>query len=275
MNSIMKNMALAFLTVLLIQACGSPEPAQLPQKRQFDPARSDGRAIAWADNVMQAVGAGDAFGKIRYIRFHFVLREKDTVRVDRAHWWNRQTDDYKIEWFDPMGNQYTVLLNLRTGQGEAWFNRKPVADSLQSRTLLQRAYASVINDTYWLLMPFKLNDPGVILSYEGETEVDGQKRIVIRLAFDNVGLTPQNQYRIYIDPETHLVRRWDFLKTPDAEPRPALWLDWQEWQGVKIARKRQFLQKPITITFEQVRLDTVVDASAFLPPDSPPEVTKK
>ncbi len=274
MNTL-KLVLVSALLLVTLQACRSTEPAGGHQPRRFDPSKSDPRAMAWAEKVMHAVGADEAFRRIRYIRFHFVLRERDTVRVDRAHWWNRQTDDYKIEWFDAMKNQYTVLLNLRSGDGSVWFNRKPVADSLRSQTLLQRAYASVINDTYWLLMPFKLKDPGVVLSYEGETTDSGHPQVVIGLAFDNVGLTPQNRYRIYIHPETHRVERWDYFKTPDAEPRPALWSDWRDYHGVKIAHHRQFLQKPITIRFEQVQLDTVVDLRAFLPPEGPQDVTEK
>ena len=30
------------------------------------------------------------------------------------------------------------------------------------------AYAIWVNDTYWLLMPYKMKDPGVTLAYDGE-----------------------------------------------------------------------------------------------------------
>ena len=30
------------------------------------------------------------------------------------------------------------------------------------------AYGTWVNDTYWLLMPYKMKDPGVMLAHDGE-----------------------------------------------------------------------------------------------------------
>jgi hypothetical protein len=44
-------------------------------------------------------------------------------------------------------------------------------------------------------MPYKLRDPGVILTYDGLRPE--RQRWTVRLSFDGVGLTPKDKYWVY------------------------------------------------------------------------------
>jgi len=90
-------------------------------------------------------------------------------------------------------------------------------------------------------MPYKLLDPGVNLKYIGEDSTqDGQMADVLELTFENVGLTPNNRYGVYIDKETGLVCQWAYYRDrEDAEPRFTLpWTDWKEYSGIMLSTGR-------------------------------------
>jgi hypothetical protein len=78
------------------------------------------------------------------------------------------------------------------------------------------AYARWVNDSYWLLAPLKVLDPGVKLTYEGPKDCGGAKCETLRMSFEQVGLTPGDQYVLYIDPETKLLRAWDYIAKPES-----------------------------------------------------------
>jgi hypothetical protein len=69
---------------------------------------------------------------------------------------------------------------------------------------------------------------------EGGKEIEGAQREVLRLSFGKVGLTPNDQYRLYIDPETKLVTSWDYMGKP-GESMHSTWDDYQEVGGLKLA----------------------------------------
>ncbi len=105
---------------------------------------------------------------------------------------------------------------------------------------MKNAYAAWINDTYWLLAPYKLRDPGVTLAHAGQETVDGVAYDKLHLSFEGVGLTPGDQYWMYVHPETGLVDRWAYV-LEGQEPPPTAW-EWQGWErygpGIMLADQR-------------------------------------
>src|SRR5439155_2588311 len=98
----------------------------------------------------------------------------------------------QVDRTDPSGAPYAVYFNVNTKQGKAFVNGK-LAEGEESDKLVKSAYARFINDTYWLLAPWKIFDPGVHLSYDGEKPCPGGGMCdVLKLSFDNVGLTPKD-----------------------------------------------------------------------------------
>ena len=86
----------------------------------------------------------------------------------------------------------------KPGVGRSWLDGEELEGS-DVKKALDRAYGRFINDTYWLLMPAKMQDPGVNLASEGEAAKDGKTYDVVRLTFgEGVGLTPQDTYWAYV-----------------------------------------------------------------------------
>ncbi len=79
-------------------------------------------------------------------------------------------------------------------------------------------------------MPYKFKDSGVTLTYSGINQsADGREADILELRFTNVGVTPENKYRVWVDRESRLVSQWAFYA--DAEDTELRFIaPWQDWQ---------------------------------------------
>jgi len=196
---------------------------------QGEMGSADEKAAALAAQTLEAMGGKENYDATRYLSWNFFGR--------RHHIWDKWTGDYRMQ--DDKGR--VIVMNINTKQGQVWENNEAVTDPEKLKEQLQNGYEIWINDSYWLVMPYKLRDPGVTLSYvrEDKTE-DGRDADVLALTFDSVGVTPQNKYEVFIDKETHLVTQWNFFTTTeDAEPRfKTPWADWQTYGTIKLSGDR-------------------------------------
>jgi hypothetical protein len=194
----------------------------------FDPSRSDRRAIEVADAVLRALGGAEAWEKTRFIHFVFAFEAGGARKASRTHLWDRYAGRLRYERTDPDGRPLVVLLDANTRRGEAYRDGAALPPA-EAKALLEEAYEAWINDTYWLLMPYKMKDPGVRLSYDGEVSEGGATYDRVLLRFDGVGLTPGDRYWAYVDRATGLMRRWAYvLEGQPAGSQPTIW-EWKGW----------------------------------------------
>ena len=214
-----------------------PAPAPVPVVGNpaapgFDADGSDPRAVEIADQVMERLGGRNAWDGTRYLSWRFF--------GGRRHVWDKWTGRHRYDDGD-----LTVLTNVHERRGRAWRGDTEITDPDSLSEILQSAYARWVNDSYWLVMPYKLKDSGVTLTYEGQgmTE-EGLPAHVLELTFHDVGLTPQNRYRVWVDIHESLVRQWAFYAdAADAEPRFVLpWNGWRQvgriWLADDFGRRR-------------------------------------
>lgn len=180
--------------------------------------------------TLDRMGGEEAWRKTRYLQWNFGGR--------RQHVWDRWTGRVRIE-----SDERLVLMNVLTREGRAWAKGESglteITDSAARAEALETGYAWWVNDSYWLIMPVKLLDPGVNLRLVGADPLpDGRAADVIELTFDpEVGLTPQNKYRAWIARDNGLVEQWSYYgSAEDEEPaftRP--WTGWRRFGEVLIA----------------------------------------
>jgi len=198
----MKQLVVTILAVLFLCSCETdPAPYGNPHAATFNFVDSDLAAMKLADKVMDAMGGRQAWDTTRYIGWNFFGR--------RTHMWDKVEDRVRI---DIPADTLSMIINLKTKGGSAKKGGELVTDLEDLTKILNSGYNSWINDSYWLVMPFKLKDDGVTLKSlgEGTTTLD-KSADVLQITFDGVGVTPQNKYEIYVDKETHLVTQWDFF----------------------------------------------------------------
>ena len=196
-------------------------------------APSDPKAVAIADQVMQALGGHQPWDALNGLRWSFGAEVNDTVRNIRRHSWDKRTGWHRVEGKTRTGQSFCFINNLNDGKGMAWMDGTAIeGDSLQK--LLKRAKSLWINDTYWMLMPYKLRDPGVTLKYDGEVkDSTGTVYDKLALSFENVGETPGDHYWVYVNRGNHRVERWDMvLQSDKPPPKSYTWQGWEEHGGL-------------------------------------------
>lgn len=184
-----------------------------PPAPGFDIEHSDPAAVELADSVMAAMGGRDNWDKTRFISWNFFGR--------RNLVWDKQQGDVRIESL-PDSTVYLVNINDLKGRVRVKDQELTEPDSLKK--MLEKAKSIWINDSYWLVMPFKLKDTGVTLKYLGEdTILTGEKCNVLELTFNNIGDTPENKYRVYVDLKDNLVKQWAYFKEASQDSASQIW----------------------------------------------------
>lgn len=253
-------MRLTALPCLTLCAAAGFVPARLPAQATADPA-----ALTAESLMVEAMGGRRAWEQARFFDFIWAIQAGGGPARERRHVWDRWTGRYKLEAPLADGRRLVARFNTNTREGEVWVDGRPVeGDSV--RVWLDRAYAMHVNDAYWFIMPFKCRDPGVNLLWRGTaTDSTGRRWIQLGLTFEGVGLTPENRYELYLDPETHRLGWWEHFRTRDdtvANVR-SRWRDWQRRGPLLVSLDRPFLNREARIYFPRAIVSTEVDEGAF------------
>jgi hypothetical protein len=213
-------------TARQIQPADRPNPAQ----PGFDHEGSDTEAIAIADRVMAAMGGRQAWDNTRHLRWNFF--------GFRTLYWDKWSGDVRVEI--PSADT-RILLNINDNTGRYWRDGEEITQPDSVAKYIQQGKSIWINDSYWLVMPFKLKDSGVTLTYLGTDEINsGVEADLIELRFSNVGNTPDNKYNVWVDKETNLVSQWAYFREYDMEvPNfTGPWTDYNKYDGILLSGGR-------------------------------------
>lgn len=250
----MKRALMVFVVVSLL----------LPLVAEPGRATEDGGEVdALVDRVMEGLGGEAAWDETRFIVFEFVGR--------RSHWWDRYTGRHRLEGKTEDGGAYVVLQDVHD-QGEAgsaWIDGEPVAGE-RAAELIRNAYAAWVNDTFWLIAPYKLRDPGVVLEHAGTETVDGVAYERLHLSFEGVGLTPGDQYWMFVHPETGRVERWQYV-LQSQEPPPTAW-EWVDWErygpGIWLSSRRVRVEDGQELTLGPIAVPETLPDAVFTSPEA-------
>jgi hypothetical protein len=150
-------------------------------------------------------------------------------------------------------------MNVDSRKGSVYLEGRRLSGG-EEKAYLELAYAIWVNDTYWLLMPYKMRDPGVTLAMAGRETKGGDSWDKVLLTFDGVGLTPKDKYWVYVNAKTGLVDRWEFvLKGEKTPPVPFEWKGWKTHGRIQLADDRVNPKDGTRIHFP------VLDAPASVP----------
>lgn len=198
--------------------------------KHADPGGSDRKAVEIAKEVMKAMGGRQAWDNTRYISWNFF--------GSRTLFWDKWTGQVRIDW---LKKSRKVIVNLNTGAGMVQLGGVTQTNSDSLAKYLQMGKEVWINDAYWLVMPYKLLDPGVTLKYLGRNKTeDGRMADLLQLTFDKVGVTPDNKYKVWVDKETRLVTQWAYFeKYSDDTPKFVnRWTDYKKYGQILLSGDR-------------------------------------
>jgi hypothetical protein len=196
--------------------------------RAADPSAD--KAEQMANDLWKASG-GENWANVKELHFTFAVEQEGKTLFSAQHVWNVSAGTDEVKWKDKQGQDHQVTANLVTPASEG-----------DGKT----AYARWVNDSYWFLAPLKIRDKGVKVEATGPKEINGVTYETLHLSFDQVGMTPTDQYVLYLDPKTKLVHAWDYIpKTGDG--MQATWEKYQSFGGLNLATEHNFNGKTIRL----------------------------
>jgi hypothetical protein len=220
-----------------------------------------------ADAVARAVylaAGGDRLDQVAELEFHFVVWDGETKKLDAHHRWDLRAGRDRVTWTDKEGVARDAIVDLATRGASGTIAGAPAADEAAKASLGEKAYARWVNDSYWLILPLKLFDPGVKRTLEAPREIDGKRLEVLKLEFAGVGLTPGDQYWLLIDPATSKIVRWEMvLQGQTPPPRATSFEDYRAIGPLHLALDHKNEDGKLRIAFEGVKAMPAVDPAHF------------
>lgn len=254
----MNQNTILFFVILLLASCSQPETkeANTPETKTTQPhdkipTTTDPKAAELADATLLAMGGQEKYDELHYISWTFFGSRQLT--------WDKW--DSRVRIFSPKDTTI-YLLDMKTMKGKISKGGKEVTDPVALSEGLKRAKSIWINDSYWLVMPFKLKDPGVNLKYlRSDTTKTGALAEVLELTFEGVGNTPENKYDVYIDKKDSLVKQWAFYpdKNQEAPARIWPWDNYKSYNGVLLSGERSDDGGPSEIKVYDAMEDSVFE----------------
>ncbi|MEK7348946.1 MAG: hypothetical protein AABZ94_08745 [Candidatus Eisenbacteria bacterium] len=251
------------LSILMLGATAWFPPRSLASS---PPAADVDRESAGIVRAMtDAMGGQETWDRLPYFRFDFVV-VRDGKEVARfRHWWDKRNGRCRVEGPDDQGKQVAAIFTLADRKGSAFVEGIGESDAARVATIVQNGYERWVNDTYWIMMPFKLSDPGVRIRYARNERTLETVYDVLELSFvAGTGLTSDDRYWLYVNRRTHLIDRWDYVLTGQKPPPSGA--SWEAWTGigpVKLSLQRRFQGKPVMLRFENVAAPAAFDERVF------------
>lgn len=262
----------------IVAGCASDSDS--PSPTGDEPALTDTltletKADSVAYRLLEAHGA-DAFASAPYLRFNFAVETPKGTQVIARHLWDRTTGDYRVEWESGEDSSYVALVNVRdvtdgVPAGEAYLNGSQL-DGEAAQAAREEAYGRYINDTYWLLVPLKTFDSGVNRTYLPDSST--AEHDVLHLSFGDVGLTPDDEYWLYVSTETDRLDQWAFHLQGMDEEDPPQFYDWtgyttlQTPEGpVELATRKEAMGGEQALLTNELALPSSPPEGAFSTPE--------
>jgi hypothetical protein len=235
-----------FAVMVWLTGCNSSDEQALsgnPPAEGFNLANSDPAAVELADSIMVAMGGWKNWQDTRYISWNF-FGFRNLI-------WDKHEQFARIE---SLRDSITYVVDLKNLTGKVWIKDQLLNDPDSLNKMLQKAKSIWINDSYWLVMPFKLKDTGVTLKYLGEdTLMSGDRCNLIQLTFEDVGDTPQNKYLVYVDLKDNLVKQWAYYSNAAQDSanfvRP--WDNYRKYGKILLSADRSDSSGPRNVSVAQ------------------------
>lgn len=166
-------------------------------------------ADALAHKMLSALNK-EAFDTLPYLSWEF-------FREGQKYLWDKTHNQAIIEW-----DNNRVIMQLDTQDGIAY--KDGVLQSGESHKLmLATAWSNWCNDSFWMIAPFKVFDPGT--SREIVRGEDGNENLLIKYA--SGGVTPGDSYMWILDKEYKptAFRMWTSII-----PVKGMYVSWEGWE---------------------------------------------
>ncbi|MDX1438343.1 MAG: hypothetical protein R3284_00425 [Rubricoccaceae bacterium] len=206
LKTLFGSAATLLVVAFLSTGCSDRHAADSPSGRDLFSS-----ADSLAHKIEQFAGGRAAFASVPVLRFDWRIENEGQTSFRASHLWDRRNGVHRVEYDVGPDSQLVAVFSvndfdMEQPRGQVFVNGVS-ADSTSTSLLLAEAYERFINDSYWLLAPFKLFDDGVHRTMTPDSSDTDSS--VLRLTFENVGLTPGDRYWIRAD-SSGRVMSWSY-----------------------------------------------------------------
>jgi hypothetical protein len=197
---------LVFLTVIFLN-----EP--LPE------GKSGSEANQVANKMLETIGKS-SYDSIRQISWSFP--------GDHHYVWDKKNNIVTVRWAD-----YKVKFSPETMEGTV----RKGSDSVEGQEkteMIKKAWSFYANDSFWLLAPFKIKDPGTTLSL-----VDVEEGTGLLVNYSIGGVTPGDSYLWILDENFRPVSWKMWVKIIPIGGVEFSWEGWSSYEGVYLSTVHQ------------------------------------
>lgn len=174
--------------------------------------------------------AGDPY-QCDKLAFSFVYEVAGEEKIRRRHvWWPKKGElevtqgETTVRLRNLHDHALSNLADAPDEHADTWSDVAPESDPERAA----RAWKWFVNDSYWLLAPSKLFDPGV------DRELDEEGRLV--LTFDDAGLSPSDRYTLSVDRERDVVTEWHY-ELQSGREGTASWEDYESFGPLHLSTR--------------------------------------
>jgi hypothetical protein len=193
-------------------------------------------AEALADKMLNNLGYENFQDSSYVLEWHF--------RGGFNYQYNLQKEQVLISW-----DKNQVDLNTKTQDGQVTKNGKVLDPGEERQELLSYAIKRFNNDSFWLLAPFKIKDPGTIRSV-----VETKQGKALLVTYQSGGSTPGDSYLWLLDEEGRPYAWKLWVRIIPVGGLKTTWEDWKAYEGFWLAGSKkgplglEVDVKPITVS---------------------------
>ena len=236
----------------------------------------DARAQALLDKVITAQGGMQAWQSLQDLTFTLTRivfgPQGEEAAASKSLYYLKQQGKARVESITGKG------VKVEGFDGEKpWVTVDGKPDS--GAEALRLAQFQSANWWYWMGVPFKLKDPGVILTYKGTAAFRGKPVEILEATFQpGVGST-SDRYSYWIDPKTGRILFVEFQLQPGVwpgvggpTPNRSEWLDYKQVGPFTMHTRRVFYgdaklnHRTMVILFGDFQVNAGLDDKLFRAP---------
>jgi len=195
-------------------------------------ATPSAEADALADSVMSSLGK-EAFDTIPYLSWEF-------FRPGQKYFWDKKNNNAIIEWADNK-----VIMDLDTQTAKSFISGVAQQGAAHDN-LKQTAWSNWCNDSFWMIAPFKMKDPGTVRSIVDVYDAN-EKGKGLLVQYKDGGVTPGDSYLWHIgnDNKPRGWKMWTKILPVKGVATP--WEGWENHMGALLSTKHAILGKEVTM----------------------------
>ncbi|MBZ9651740.1 hypothetical protein [Psychroflexus montanilacus] len=231
----MKHLSLLLVSLLFLGACNQKKDKSEESKSESTSEVSSDKGIGILEDIASANGY-ENWSEVDSISYTFNAQNGDNIS-SRTWKWKPKTGEVTMKTQDT-----TLTYNTNKFEEDIAF-----------------ADRGFVNDKYWLLFPFHLvwdDNFDYEVTEQVEAPISGELMQEIAIMYkDEAGYTPGDTYHIYVD-ENKMIREWSYTPKGSDEPRLATtWEDYDDFNGIKIARMHDTKEGSFKIYFTDISVN--------------------